>query len=283
MSGTQNVLVATDLDRTLIYSRAAFALPTGVQPPLICVERYLGKEFSFMTRQAAAMLNRLSAVATVLPVTTRLPEQLDRVRLPGGRHRFAVTSNGGVLLVDGQVDRAWDRRVRRAIAEVAPLGEVWSHLTSASLQPWLVRLRNAGDLFCYAIVDPASLPANFFAETTAWAAVRGWRTSLQGRKLYWIPEPLTKSAAVREVARRIDASLVLAAGDSLLDIDLLASADLGMQPAHGELFELGWSQPHVARSSATGVLAGQAIVEWFLHTASVPEVPSRPRDPAHPE
>jgi phosphoserine phosphatase len=83
---------------------------------------------------------------------------------------------------------------------------------------------------------------------------------LQGRKLYWVPEQLTKSAAVAEVAARAGATSVLAAGDSLLDVDMLLAADRAVHPAHGELFERGWSAPRVARTAARGALAGEELV-----------------------
>jgi prepilin-type processing-associated H-X9-DG protein len=263
MSGSRRVLVASDLDRTLIYSEGALALTIGEQPPLICVEHYLEKKASFMTERAGELMCHLSAIATVMPVTTRTPEQLKRVKLPGSPHQFAVAANGGVLFVDGHVDASWSTRVRQRLAEVAPLDEVWAHVSQVCHQAWTIKVRNAENLFCYAMIDRAKLPADFLARTTAWAAERGWGTSLQGRKLYWVPKTLTKSAAVREVADRIDATVVLGAGDSLLDIDLLEGADLGVHPRHGELFDADWSAPHVTRTSAAGVLAGQQILEWF--------------------
>src|SRR5206468_11420132 len=67
------------------------------------------------------------------------------------------------------------------------------------------------------------------------AEERGWQLSMQGRKLYWVPRSLRKSAAVAEVARRTEADTVAAAGDSLLDIDLLEHADIGIAARHGEL------------------------------------------------
>ena len=63
-----------------------------------------------------------------------------------------------------------------------------------------VKLRNAAGLFCYAVVHPHRLPTGFVEDVSGWAAERGWRTSLQGRKLYWVPDRLTKSSAVAEVA-----------------------------------------------------------------------------------
>jgi hydroxymethylpyrimidine pyrophosphatase-like HAD family hydrolase len=86
---------------------------------------------------------------------------------------------------------------------------------------------------------------------------------LQGRKLYFVPRALTKSAAVAEIARRTDAGPILAAGDSLLDADLLEAADRGIVARHGELVASGWTAPHVSVTSEIGVRAGEEIVRWF--------------------
>ena len=125
------------------------------------------------------------------------------------------------------------------------------------------KLRNADGLFCYAVVQPSRLPDGLVADVSAWAQQRGWRTSLQGRKLYWVPEQLRKSTAVREVAERVNASTLLAAGDSLLDIDLLLAADRGIRPRHGELHEQGWTAETVTCTDTSGIAAGAEIVNWF--------------------
>lgn len=261
-------LVATDLDRTLIYSRKARELGAD-HGPAVCVEVYDGAQASFMTAAAAQSFAALSQRAVVVPVTTRVIEQYRRVRLPGPPARFAIVANGGTLLVDGVADRDWQREVRRRLAMSVPLDEVWTHVGTVCRPEFTDKLRNAAGMFCYAVVRPAALPSGFVAELSEWAAARGWRTSLQGRKLYWVPEQLRKSAAVREVADRVGASLVLAAGDSLLDIDLLLAADRGIHPRHGELHDQGWSAPTVTRTAASGIAAGAEIVTWFgVHAGS---------------
>ena len=128
---------------------------------------------------------------------------------------------------------------------------------------WTRTLRNAEGLFCYAVLERDRMPAGFLAEAAAWADGRGWQLSLQGRKLYWVPRALTKSAAVAEVARRVGADVTYAAGDSLLDADLLAAADRGIAARHGELVASGWRAAHVAVTAASGVRAGEEIVDWF--------------------
>ncbi|HEX8767710.1 MAG TPA: HAD family hydrolase, partial [Jatrophihabitans sp.] len=215
------VLIATDLDRTLVYSRAALALSRDVLPPLTCVERRGNEQVSFMTAAAARLTAALAHRAVLVPVTTRLPEQLSRVRLPGPPSRFAVAANGGVLLVDGAADPAWQRRVAATAEQSVDLSDVLAYVRQHCAPAWTSQVREAAGLFCYAVLGRAGAPDGFVAEASRWAAERGWTVSLQGRKLYWMPHGLTKAAAVREVVDRVGAELVLAAGDSLLDRDLL--------------------------------------------------------------
>jgi hypothetical protein len=258
-----SVLCAVDLDRTLIYSRRAL----GDVPGAMAAERRDGADVSWLAAGAAADLRRLRQVAHLVPVTTRTPAQYGRVMLPGGPPRYAVCANGGVLQVDGRVDHAWADRVGAELARVAPLREVWERACRICRPEWTDTLRNADGLFCYAVVRLERLPAGLVAEAAAWAATRGWRVSLQGRKLYWVPAPLRKSAAVAEIARRERITTVLAAGDSLLDDDLLEYADAGIAARHGELVAGGWRAAHVRITESTGGAAGAEIVAWLLAAA----------------
>lgn len=257
-------LALVDLDRTLIYSRAALG---DAPPALTCVERHKGHDASFMTQRAIEHLAALRAVAVFVPCTTRTRKQFARVTLPAPALPYAVAANGGHLLVDGHSDRDWHRGVRRRLAESAPLAEVHAKLTAPEHAAWLLRERVAEGLFCYGIVQRDRLPEATLAELTEWAAQRGWAVSLQGRKLYLVPRTLTKSAAAAELRERLGSGVVLAAGDSLLDTDLLRYADVAVRPAHSELETLGWTVRglHVTRSS--GVLAGEELLGWLATQA----------------
>ncbi|MGW1187104.1 HAD family hydrolase [Streptomyces sp. NPDC002559] len=264
------VLVASDLDRTLIYSAGALQLtvPDAEAPRLLCVEVYDHKPLSHLTETAAALLDELARTTVLVPTTTRTREQYGRVHLPGPAPRFAICANGGHLLVDGESDPDWQRRVTRGLAdECAPLAEVRAHLLAVADPAWLLKERVAEDLFAYLVVERALLPEGWVEELGEWARPRGWTVSLQGRKIYAVPGPLTKSAAMEEVARRTGAALTLAAGDSLLDADLLLAADRAWRPAHGELADTGWSAPHVEVTAARGVAAGEEILRRLLRTS----------------
>ncbi|MFI6468919.1 HAD family hydrolase [Streptomyces sp. NPDC050516] len=260
-------LVASDLDRTLIYSAAALALtmPDHRAPRLLCVEVHEHKPLSYVTENAALLLAELKSAAVFVPTTTRTRKQYQRIQLPGSASEFAICANGGHLLVNGVSDPDWAREVTgRIAAECAPLDEVRAHLRAVADPRWLRKERVAEDLFAYLVVERELLPEEWVKELGAWAEPRGWTVSLQGRKIYAVPKPLTKSAAVREVARRTGAELTLAAGDSLLDADLLLAADRGWRPGHGELAEAGWQGPRTEALAECGVLAGEEILRRFL-------------------
>jgi hypothetical protein len=269
-------LVASDLDRTLIYSAAALQLPgpdapAGEAPPaprLLCVELYEGKPLSYLTETAARLLRELAGTAVFVPTTTRTRAQYRRILLPGPAPRYAVCANGGHLLVDGESDPGWHRQVRELLAaRCAPLAEVREHLLRTAGPEWVRAHRVAEDLFVYLVVDRERVPETWVKDLGVWAEERGWTVSLQGRKVYAVPQPLTKSAAVREVARRTGAGPVLGAGDSLLDADLLLAADRAWRPGHGELAGTGWTAPGVTALPERGVLAGERIVREFLRAA----------------
>jgi hypothetical protein len=254
----------TDLDRTLIYSAAALDLgvPDELAPRLLCVEVYRGAPLSYLTEAAAGLLLDLHGRAVVVPTTTRTPEQLARVHLPGPAPRYAIASNGGHLLVDGVPDPTWTALVTVRLRGCAPLAEVEAHLL-ASAGPFVLTVRIASGLFAYAVVERAALPDGWVEALAEWCDQRGWTVSLQGRKVYAVPRPLTKSAAAIEIRERVGGGQMLAAGDSLLDADLLDAADAAIRPAHGELAEAGFTRDHLTVTSTTGVRAGEEVLAWI--------------------
>ncbi|GAA0694578.1 hypothetical protein GCM10010193_56530 [Kitasatospora atroaurantiaca] len=280
---TGQFLVASDLDRTLIYSNRALALdvPDRLAPRLLSVEVHDGKALSFMTEQAAELLVELVESAVFVPATTRTRSQYERVNLPGPTAgwipRYAICANGGQLLVDGVPDRDWQAEVRsRLTAGSVPLDEVVEHLAITADPEWTHKRRVADSLFAYLVVERAELPEGWIEELTGWCAERGWTVSLQGRKVYAVPAPLSKSAALAEVERRTGAATVFSAGDSLLDAELLLAADHGWRPGHGELADTDWNGPGVTALTQVGVAAGEEIVRQILERvrAGVPALRS---------
>ncbi|CAM3289455.1 HAD family hydrolase [Tsukamurella hominis] len=271
--------VTSDLDRTLIFSEAA-AGPVFATADPICVEIYRDAPLSYMTPAAHAGLAALAAATPVVPTTTRTPEQYRRVRLPGAPFRFAICSNGGEILVDGAPDPQWQAHIRGLLAALpADLDRIAAQLETRLAPEWGARLRLVPGLFAY-VVSEVRVPAEVVDEWSAYCAPLGWSISQQGRKLYTIPEPVTKSRAALEVRRRLENAGALdpgapwlAAGDGALDTDLLAAADAAIRPRHGELQELGFALPHLTLTAGAGIAAGGEIVDWLTRAATADPVP----------
>jgi len=256
-------LVACDLDRTLIYSSRAFWLdtPDADAPPIVVSELYQGAPISYMTRAAERLLLDLAPAATFVPVTTRTAAQYRRVQLPGPVPHVAITTNGGTILVDGAVDVEWSETLQTRLRErAAPLAEVRAMLEDPAAAAWILRVRTAEDLFTYAIIDREAMPAEWIAALHERCAALGWTVSVQGRKLYCVPQAVNKSSAVAEVRRRLGAHTVLAAGDSLLDQSMLEEAHFAFRPAHGELHDAAFTRPNLTVTTARGILAGEELL-----------------------
>lgn len=260
-------VVASDLDRTLIYSMAAIesTTPAEVVPPLLCVEMYDGKPLSYMTREAARLLELIRSKAVLVPTTTRTLAQFGRVQLPGGPTPYAITSNGGHIVVEGVADPGWQRIVEQRIAgDGADLTEIVAGLDRLAVGDWVLNRKAADGLFCYLVADLAEIPGDFVDQWTSWCAARGWVVSVQGRKIYALPRRLTKQAALAEVIQRTGAARLLAAGDGALDAGFLTMADAAIRPPHGELHETDWRAEHLTVGSTAGVLAGEEMCRWLV-------------------
>ncbi|HWU22032.1 MAG TPA: HAD hydrolase family protein [Nocardioides sp.] len=255
-------LVALDLDRTLIYSRAA----GGGLPGARLVETYDGAPASWMTDNAWHRLAELMDRAEVVTVTTRSTEQYQRVRLPR-IPAYALCSNGGTLLVEGVPDRGWRARSLEIAAGSAPLSEVRRCLDEVADAPWVRLVREVEGLFCYLVAQSReAIPVEWLAGLAESADRAGWTTSLQGRKVYLVPQGVDKASGVQRLRERLGdlVTTTLAAGDSLLDAGMLLAADRAIRPAHGELHDTGWSAGGIDVTVGAGIAAGEEIVLWAL-------------------
>lgn len=265
LTESPSVMVACDLDQTLIYSANSMALQCsdGSAPAMVVAEVYEGAPLSFMTRTAWDVLERLVHETIFVPVTARTVQQFRRVNIPGRDTGYAVTTNGAVLLHNGVPDSGWTHLTQNAVADnCAPLGEIYERLLGPTKPAAILRGRVAEETFVYSIVKRDELSVDYLDELTAWCQERGWKTSLQGRKLYCVPSPVTKEAALAEVRRRHPVDMLVAAGDSKLDAGILQLADVAIRPAHGELDQAPFFLSHLAVTSSSGIMAGEEILRF---------------------
>ncbi|ODB58251.1 HAD family hydrolase [Paenibacillus polymyxa] len=232
------MIYASDLDQTLIYSKRSLGVPLE-SPGLLPAEQIDGATSAFISEQALQLLKTLPEDVMFMPVTTRTIEQYRRITVFQTElvPAYAVTSNGGNIIVGGEVDREWNRRiheqVRRDGAHVEEARQVFGQVLD---EDWVVKERFCDELFYAFMIERDRMPLEQVLEKARIMREMGWEVSIQGRKIYLVPAAVNKQAAVEHIRNLTNGGAVVASGDSLLDRCLLDYADYAIAPRHGELY-----------------------------------------------
>ncbi|TFE22833.1 HAD family hydrolase [Cohnella luojiensis] len=267
------MIFACDLDQTLIYSRNSMGLVDA--DDLVPVESNDGEYRSFMTRAAYSNLQYLSEQILFVPATTRIYEQYERIfgLREGIQSKYAIVSNGGKVLIDGRPDRVWEDQVRRTVrTNCAPSTEIKSKFDRLVAKDCIIKDAYCDDLFYSVIVKRDLLPPDLMPELESLLQGHGWNCSLQGRKIYLVPDHVTKGAAVRYVKELSGEQSVFAAGDSLLDESMLLVADEAMAPNHGELYRKYGSHDRIRFTERSGIRASEDILDVLMNRMEVRNV-----------
>lgn len=265
------MIFASDLDRTLIYSNKFVSiLPEHIKKNIRLVERIEDEKISFMTEKAIHILKKLSKEMIFIPVTTRTIAQYKRIDIfKEIAPKYAIVSNGGNLIVNGEVDHEWNRLIHNQIKrECLPVEDVLLKFKEIETEEWVLRKRRADDLFSYCIVDREKTPIDLLNTFIDWLKERNWKVSLQGRKLYFVPHCVCKGAAIEYIKDRENINFVAASGDSLLDIPMLEMADYGIAPKHGEIYKIYGENKDIGDIEYTkkeGIFAAEEILEKMIH------------------
>jgi hydroxymethylpyrimidine pyrophosphatase-like HAD family hydrolase len=259
------MIFASDLDRTLIYSKRALEeLGEPIGSVLQPVEKKDGNWVAYMTETAFFTLKEISEHSLFIPVTTRTTEQFKRFVIfeKDIPLTYAITANGAHILYKGVPMDEWSTHIfRRMDAESVKKDELLSILQREGFQ-FDGEMRQAEKLFFYFILN--SLPTASVRKTIhELATIYGWRISLQGRKLYFIPRAISKGTALEYICKREGMEVIAGAGDSILDWDFLQNCQYRFVPNHGELARVSGTTNYTMTKNQ-GVYAGEEILQQFL-------------------
>lgn len=253
----------SDLDRTLIYSNK-FIDPNH---NAVLVEKLDDKEISYMSQEAIGRLSELNKLVYFVPVTTRTIEQYKRISI--FQHtiipKYAIVSNGGNILVDGVIDKDWNELIKKSFThDSLSTKEVLKGMEEIR-GPWILSERMADNLFYYFIIDKANLPMEEVAAFSQWLSSNGWSLSIQGRKLYIVPNCVSKAKAAIYIKEKLGENITVASGDSLLDLCMLQVSDIAICPSHGEIveshLEKALSLNNLTLTKNKGITASLEIIE----------------------
>lgn len=261
------MILASDLDRTLIYSQNAIdQYSPNINDELYVAENYDDGPFSFMTKKASGFADRLIKENLLVPVTTRTLAQYDCINLSQNVNvKWAIAANGAEVLYNGKVDSEWNSYILNQLkCNCSALADVENDIKKYEKLEWFLKQKVADNWFIYIIIKPDLLDIVTKDEIKKIANKNNWQLSIQGRKLYLVPNSINKLTAIKYVSEKCDVRNFIAAGDSLLDKQMVISAHCGFVPAHGELFnqykEGLFVGSNLAVTEKSGIKAGEEIL-----------------------
>ncbi|MFJ5715152.1 hypothetical protein [Neobacillus sp. NPDC093127] len=259
------MIFASDLDRTLMYSKRAIQeLGNAGGVDLKPVESKDNSWVAYMTEASFTALKELARQSLFVPVTTRTTEQFNRFVIFAHDIpiKYAITSNGAIILNQGVPMEEWAEHISaRLHTESVQQAELLAILQREGFQ-FDGQMKQAGKLFFYYILN--SLPSLFDRKVLNELVLKyGWRISLQGRKLYFIPRAISKGDALEFICNCEGTKAIAGAGDSILDWDFLQNCQYRFVPRHGELTDLE-NTNGLTITRKKGVDAGEEILHQFL-------------------
>lgn len=246
------ILFATDLDNTMIYSYKKEI------PDPVLVEEMDGKALSYMTGYACEKLNNLPPHICFVPVTTRSLAQYRRIRIPGLKHpEYALVSNGGILLRNGEPDPDWYEvsiAVTKAVdGEFEKAKQILNQDENLTLD-----IRMVDDLFLFTKSSQKEQTVKRLTETLDLSRVD---VHSNGQKIYVIPKGLNKGSMLKRLVKKLGSPYTIGCGDSLFDIPLLLAADLAICPEELNQGELAQRKEY--RTVAAGQMLSDEIFRYL--------------------
>jgi hypothetical protein len=274
------MLFASDLDQTLIYSKRFTLDPvSGYNLKTRLIETKDGEEISFMLESAISKLKELSNKLIFVPVTTRTIEQYNRISLFQNEivPPFAIVSNGGNIINNGIIDQEWSSEIRRKLEFDCPdCSEILKEFSKIANENWIISQRKADDLFLYFIIDQNVIPHDELSCYEKWLNKSGWNMSIQGRKLYFVPNCISKWNAISYVKELSGSGKVCCAGDSILDLCMLEKSDYAITPGHGEIAKILNGRKSTDTKIYTTINLGMAAADEILDKINLTLQPSSP-------
>ena len=217
-------ILFSDLDQTVIYSHR-HPLPGET----LVMEYLNGREQSFILKENLAALQSFCAGADrfFVPLTTRTEQQYARLTplQEALGYRYALLCNGAFLYADGKPDAAWT-------ADSLDIAEPFQPVLE-QVRDFLLQTEEHAHVHD---VLPFLIYVSTENETCRPALERicegtGVDVLQSGKKIYCIPQPLSKGEAVRRFTRCFcPNALTFGIGDSAFDLPMLRACDHAFAP-----------------------------------------------------
>jgi hydroxymethylpyrimidine pyrophosphatase-like HAD family hydrolase len=220
-------LAFLDIDGTLVFPERDFI---GAGKAYRCVDRTVDRQVGFASVRLIELLGELETQGIqVVPTTARSAAQLNRMQLFANANAIAILGAGATVIVDGVIDASWHQLRSERTQSSAPVSDVAREIERTLDGSARIDLREGALLVLkYSTPDLGERQLETIRDALG---PLGWHACSDGRRLYLLPDGLSKLAAAEFVAESRGVGWWAAAGDSSLDVGLLERANYGVTPA----------------------------------------------------
>jgi hydroxymethylpyrimidine pyrophosphatase-like HAD family hydrolase len=228
------VIFASDLDRTLIYSKSFI---NEDMKDIVPVEKRDEEIISYMSNTSMKLLRLLSKRITFIPVTSRSLQQFNRLTFFKNDliNKYAVVANGGILLKDNKIDVQWQKLIKSQLDEIILPEELLAKLSKFLKNPEVNSFSCCDNIFVYIVLKSNVIEEECVKELQLICSSYGYETVKNGRKIYIIPYFINKWAPLKYIMEIEQETELITAGDSILDFPMLENSMKAFVPGHGEL------------------------------------------------
>lgn len=230
------MIVFSDLDRSIIYSKRFLKDDTTK----LEIEIYNGENISYISKETVELIKKIKQNSYFIPTTTRTIEQFKRISFSkyGLDFKYAVTSNGGNILVNGEVDKEYKLLIKEKLKLSSHIKDIIELLENYKSIKGIKKIRKAEELFLYIVIDRDTFDFKLLQPFIDEIKKLNWDTYINGTKIYFLPAELKKSTAVKYLCNKLQYKDTFAIGDSIMDKDMLDVCKNSYVLKHGELSNL---------------------------------------------
>lgn len=255
----------SDLDRTMICSKKL----VGWDPKHICIEYIDDRDISYISKESLDNLRKVTGSKIFIPTTTRNKEEFDRIDFKkfGVEFEYAITSNGACIWKNGKKLKSWENEVLKMKEKCMNIDDLvykYNNSFHENISLYIDKFRVVEDNFFYIVLKEDMSEINFLDDFISYLKKNGWTFFKNSKKIYFLPEGMTKENAIKFLMKtEFKSKNICALGDSSMDIGMLEIANKALVPRHGNIASY-FNHNDLYITKTTGLDAVNEMLEVIL-------------------
>lgn len=259
------MVVFSDLDRSIIYS-SKFLNNDFSQLDKLDIEIYNGKNISYISKNTIEYIKKIKSIYEFIPTTTRTIEQFKRIDFQnyGIDFKYAITSNGGNILINGVKDLEYKKIIDEKLKDCLDISKMIDLFEPLRKIKGIEKFRVAEDLFFYIVIDKEVFDIKELDDFIKDIKEHKWDVYISGRKIYFLPEVVKKSTAIKYLCEKFSYNETFAIGDSTMDEDMLNLCENSYILKHGDLINKLTDKKEFIISDNEGFMGSEEILHSII-------------------